>query len=81
MTDFGEESAKFNTKSLADQAKIILKKGLFSELEILEICEQEPQSEWERKAKSWTSTWTLLKNWKDQRKNQDHSDYSTANIC
>ena len=42
MIEIWVESARFDTTSqrLADQARIILKKVWFSELEILEICQQ-----------------------------------------
>ena len=42
MIEIWAESARFNITSqkLADQARIILKKGWFSDLEILEIYEQ-----------------------------------------
>ena len=42
MIEIGAECTRFNTtnKRLADQARMILKKGWFSNFEILEICQQ-----------------------------------------
>ena len=42
MKEIWAESARFNrtTQRLADQARIILKKGWISDLEVLEICKQ-----------------------------------------
>ena len=45
MIQVWRESTKFNLTSLADQARKIWKKGWFSDLEILEICEQVPREE------------------------------------
>ena len=46
MKEIGSESTKFNTSQrLAEQAKLILKKCWFSDLEILEICEQVSREE------------------------------------
>ena len=41
MKEIWTDSTRFNTsEKLADQKRMILKKGLFSDLEILEICGQ-----------------------------------------
>ena len=48
--DIWRKSAKFNTRQrLADQVKLILKKGWLSDQEILKICEQENREEYTQK--------------------------------
>ena len=47
MIEIWVESAKFNTSlRLADEARLILKKGWFSDLKILKVCGQVNREEY-----------------------------------
>ena len=62
MIEIWTESAKFNTSQrFADQARIILKKGWFSNLEILWVWRHVPSKEYEQEPSTWIETLNIEK--------------------
>ena len=82
MTGIGVEFAKYDSRQkLGDQARIILKKGWFSDLEIPEICGYVNSEEYEQEPPTWIETLNSEKQKPSTRietQNQSTTDLSAS---